>query len=63
MKLDKYLDPLFYIILISAALICCWSFIRADTYRIQSNEIMSQSFEIQVRASQAREKIPASRAI
>ena len=57
MKLDKYLDPLFYIILISAALVCCWSFIRADTYRIQSNEIMSQSFEVQVRASQAREKI------
>ncbi|MDA4634335.1 hypothetical protein NZA98_25125, partial [Escherichia coli] len=49
--------PLFYIILISAALVCCWSFIRADTYRIQSNEIMSQSFEVQVRASQAREKI------
>ncbi|QND53285.1 sensor histidine kinase [Phyllobacterium sp. 628] len=57
MKLDKYLDPLFYIVLIGAALLCSWSFIRADLYRIQTNEIMSQTFEVQVRASQAREKI------
>ncbi|MBA8902286.1 MULTISPECIES: sensor histidine kinase [unclassified Phyllobacterium] len=57
MKLDKYLDPLFYIILIGAALLCVWSFVRADLYRIQTNEIMSQTFEVQVRASQAREKI------
>lgn len=57
MKWGKYLTTIVYVVLVVAAGLCFWSFLRADLYRVQTDEIMSQTFEIQDRASQAREKL------
>jgi signal transduction histidine kinase len=57
MQWGKYLTITLYVVLLVAAGLCFWSFLRADLYRVQTDEIMSQTFEIQDRASQAREKL------
>jgi signal transduction histidine kinase len=57
MKWSRYVTTTLYAVLVVAAGLCFWSFLRADLYRVQTDEIMSQTFEIQDRASQAREKL------
>ncbi|TDQ28027.1 signal transduction histidine kinase [Phyllobacterium brassicacearum] len=57
MDWGRYLTATLYVVLVVAAGLCFWSFLRSDVYRVQTDEIMSQTFEIQDRASQAREKL------
>lgn len=57
MNWSRYITAALYGVLLLAAGFCLVSFLRADNYRVQTDEIMSQTFEIQDRASQAREKL------
>ncbi|MCO4318081.1 ATP-binding protein [Phyllobacterium sp. 21LDTY02-6] len=57
MNWRKYITAALYGALLLGAGFCLLSFLRADNYRVQTDEIMSQTFEIQDRASQAREKL------
>ncbi|MGH6858724.1 MAG: sensor histidine kinase [Phyllobacterium sp.] len=57
MNWNRSITAALYGVLVLAASFCLFSFLRADNYRVQTDEIMSQTFEIQDRASQAREKL------
>ncbi|PRD41133.1 sensor histidine kinase [Phyllobacterium phragmitis] len=55
--LKRFLAMLPYIGLAAAVFLGCWSFLRADSYRAQTDLISNQISEIQWLSSQAREKI------
>ncbi len=59
MKIDagRFLTVLPYLGLAVALGLSTWTFIRADHYRQATDEILSQTYEIQWRATQARERL------
>lgn len=56
MKKAIIIFTLLYLILFTASLLLLWTFIQTDQYRIDVEEALSQSFEIQDRASQIHEQ-------
>ncbi|MFD9900938.1 ATP-binding protein [Mesorhizobium sp. NPDC059025] len=57
LRVSRLLAILPYVGLATALLFCTWAFLQSEHYRRQTDEMLSQTYEIQWRAAQIRERL------